>query len=146
MSKKAAFGSIVSVQYLQTGSYINIAAVGDITGPEVSVEPIDVTTHDSADAFDESLPGLASGGEVSWDVVFLTDETQHETLFAAVAARGIHNFYLKLPGFVSTGDGGYFSFAGFFTKFGVTFPVKDKIGGSVTVKVTGKPVYHPFVS
>ncbi len=144
MAKKAAYGSKLAVQYGQTGSYINIANIGDFSGPEIGVETIDATTHDSPDHFNEFLAGMADGGEVPFDLVFDPALAAHETLYNAVADRALHNFQIQAPGFVSTGGGGYFSFAGLFTKFGTTFPVKDKIGASVTIKVSGKPVWHKF--
>lgn len=141
MAKKAAFGSQIAVQYLQTGSYIVLNSVGDFTGPEVSVETIDVTTHDSPDAFNEFIAGMADGGSVDFDLVFEYDSAAHETLYNSVAARGIHNFRVQLPGFTSTSDGGYWQFAGLFTKIGAAMPVKDKLSASVSIKVSGKPVY-----
>lgn len=144
MAKRVAFGTILSVQYAQSGSYIDIANLGDTTGPETSVESVDVTTHDSADRFNESLPGMADGGEVSYDLKFDSASAAHQSLYDAVAGRAIHNFYLKLPGWVSTGGGGYWSFAGFFTKFAPGLAVKGSVDASMTVKVTGKPVFHKF--
>ncbi|MES2706076.1 MAG: phage tail tube protein [Verrucomicrobiota bacterium] len=145
MAKKAAYGSALAVQYAQTGSYTAIASVGDFTGPEISVETIDVTTHDSADHFNEFLAGMADGGEVSFDLVFNSAAAAHETLYNAVAARLLHNFQVQLPGFTNTAGGGYFQFAGLFTKAGASFPVKDKIGMGMSIKVSGKPVFTKFV-
>jgi hypothetical protein len=145
MAKTAAYGSKLAVQYAQTGSYLDIASVGDFSGPEISVETIDVTTHDSANNFNEFLAGMADGGEVSFDLIFDPSLAAHETLYNAVSGRLKHNFYVKFPGWVSTAAGGYLAFAGIFTKVGLSFPVKDKVGASVTLKVSGKPVYTKFV-
>ena len=144
MAKTAAYGSKIAVQYAQTGSYTDIASVGDFTGPDISIETIDTTTHDSADNFNEFVSGMADGGEVNFDLVFNPNDATHETLYNAVAARLKHNFYVKLPGWVSTGGGGYLAFAGVFTKMGLSFPIKDKVGASMTIKVSGKPVYTKF--
>jgi hypothetical protein len=144
--KKAAYGSKLAIQIEQTGSYTDLASIGDISGPSISAETIDVTTHDSADAFAEFVAGMLDGGEVSTDLVFESGPSGHGTLYNAVADRQLHNFYLKLPGWVSTGAGGYFAFAGLLTAFNVTAPVKDKLGAAVTIKVSGKPVFHPFTS
>jgi len=145
MAKKAAYGSLLAIQRLQTGTYTDLAFVADMQGPGINIETIDVTTHDSADNFQQFLAGIADGGEVSFDLVFDPNLAGHETLYNDTAARQLHNFYLKAPGWVSTVAGGYFAFAGLLTKFDLTFPVKDKIGASVTVKVSGKPVWTKFV-
>ena len=144
MAKKAAFGSKLAIQYAQTGSFTDVAGTGDFSGPEVSAETIDVTTHDSADGFNEFLAGIADGGEVSLDLQFDPNSAAHETLYNAVAGRVLHNFYLKAPGWTSTGAGGYFSFAGLLTKVGMGLPVKGSITAPVTIKVSGKPVWHKF--
>ena len=144
MAKAAAFGSKIAQQRLQTGSYADIAYVGDLNGPEISVEPIDVTTHDSANAFTEYLAGLADAGEVSFDLVFDSASSAHSVLYSDVAARLMHNWQIKLPGFVNTGAGGYFAFAGFLSKIGIVLPVKDKFMASVTIKISGKPDYFLF--
>lgn len=146
MSKRAAYGSKLAVQYEQTGSFLPIASVGDFSGPEVSVETIDVTTHDSEDAFNEFLAGMADGGEVPFDLVFDPNLAAHETLYNAVAARKLHAFQIQLPGFTNTSAGGYFAFKGLFTKAGAAFPVKDKIGMSMSIKVSGKPSFIKFTA
>lgn len=143
--KQAAYGSRIAVQYGQAGAFNLIASVGDFSGPEITAETIDVTTHDSADHFNEFLAGMADGGEVPFDMVFDSASAAHETLYNAVADRALHNFQIQLPGFVNTAGGGYFAFTGLFTKMGVTLPVKDKVGSSVNIKVSGKPVFHKFV-
>lgn len=144
MAKKAAFGTKLAVQYDQTGSYVDVTFPKDISGPGVSRETIDITNHDSADGYREYLPGLGDGGEVSYDLVFDSASAAHETLYNTAAGGGVHNFYLKLPGFVSTGAGGYWSFAGIFTKCDISTPVADVVMASVAIKVTGKPVFHKF--
>ena len=144
MGKSAAYGSKLAIQVAQTGSYTDLTFVGDINGPELNIETIDVTTHDSADNFAEFLAGIADGGEVTFDLVFDTSSAAHEALYNHVAARVKHNFYLKAPGWASVGGGGHWAFAGIFTKWGGTFPVKDKIMASMTIKVSGKPVWVIF--
>ena len=145
MAKKAAYGTALTMQRLQTGTYVALTNLNDITGPEVSVEPIDVTTHDSADGFGESIPGLADGGEVSFEMQFDPSSVAHETLYADVAARQMHNWRLQLPGFASTTAGGYVQFAGFLTKVGMGLPVKGSITAPISIKVSGKPTYFKFV-
>lgn len=144
MAKKAAYGTKLAIQRLQTGSYTDIANLGDITGPEINVETIDVTTHDSADFFAEFLLSIADGGDVSFDLTFDPNLAAHETLYNDVAARQKHNFYLKMPGWVSTVAGGYIAFTGLFTKIGMALTVKGAMMAPVTIKVSGKPVYTKF--
>lgn len=94
--KKAAFGTRLRY-HDQDNSLHVIHYVADISGPEVSVEPVDVTTHDSQDAFDESLPGLASGGDVSFDLMFDSGPAGHDRILELIEAREVINFDLLMP-------------------------------------------------
>ncbi|MES2706077.1 MAG: phage tail tube protein [Verrucomicrobiota bacterium] len=147
MGKQAAYGT--SLSYIdpdfifdpetpeETGDVV-IHQVGDITGPEISVETIDVTTHDSPDGFNEFLPGMADGGELSFDLLFDPGEGGHDRILDLVKRRIPLDFTITLPG-----DSGNFAFAGLFTKAGQTFPVKDALKASVSIKVSGSPVFTP---
>ncbi len=137
--KTAAYGTALAIQRLQTGSYTNLTNLKDISGPDVNAEQIDVTTHDSADFFAEFVTGIADGGEVSFDVVFDPTSAAHELMYNDVAARQLHNFKLILPG--GGASVGNIAFAGVFTKMSFGAPVKDGLMASVTIKVSGKPVY-----
>lgn len=136
MGKQAAFGT--SLQYVDPddANDVVIHQIGDLSGPDVSVEPIDVTTHDSADRFSEFLPGMADGGPVDFELVFDPSATGHARILELVKQRDTIAFKLLLP----DGASG-FDFAGIFTKAGPTFPVKDAIRASVSIKVSGKPVF-----
>lgn len=146
MAKKSAFGSKLAIQVAQSGSYTDLANLKDISGPEISRETIDVTGHNSADGFTEFLAGLGDGGEVSFELEFDPSLAAHDDLVDYASADEIHNFYLKAPGWVSTGGGGYWAFAGLITKLGQSLPVKGAIMASVTIKVSGKPVWTRFTA
>lgn len=139
MAKKAAYGSVLKIQRLQTGSYVAMTNLKDISGPEINAETLDVTTHDSADNFNEFLAGIADGGEVTFEVEFDPASVAHETLWNDVAERQLHNFRLILPG--GSDSLGMIAFAGLLTKIGMGLPVKGSIMAPVTIKVSGKPVY-----
>ena len=54
-----------------TGTYTTIAEVKDISGPETSVDVVEVTNQDSPDNFEEIIPTLKRGGTTSFDVNFV---------------------------------------------------------------------------
>ncbi len=146
MAKKSAFGSKVAIQANQSGSYTDIANIKDITGPEITRETIDVTGHNSPDGYSEFLSGIGDGGELSFEMEFDPGLAAHDDLIDYASDGGLHNFYLKAPGWVSTSGGGYWAFAGLFTSVGQSFPVKGAIMANVTIKVSGKPVWTRFSS
>jgi len=106
----------------------------NVSGPTIAVDPIDVTSHDSADKFREFVAGLKDGGEISVEGnlisaaqgnYILANITSGETV-AIVIAFG-------------TADPAAFTCQGFATAFEPGAPHDDKLSFSATFKITGKP-------
>jgi predicted secreted protein len=117
-----------------------VAYVSNISISGYSVDTVEVTTHDSADGFKEYIAGLADGGEVSFDVVFdPSNSTHNETtggLKAFMDAKTVVNWKVEFPlSPVKT-----WAFSGFLTSFELEAPLDDALAGSMSIKVTGKPV------
>jgi len=108
-----------------------LAELLDVSGPEVSVSDVDATSMGSTDNFEESIPGLANGGEVTLELNFL--KASVTALYAAI--RVVDTFTITLP------DGSTNVFSGYLKGIGQKTPVKDKITVSATFKVTGKPAF-----
>ena len=68
MSSYAAFGA--SLVYDPASTDLTVAQITNISGPGISTDAIDVTTHQSASAHREFLAGLVDGGEVTFEMVF----------------------------------------------------------------------------
>ncbi len=145
MAKQAAYGTVIQYidpdfvydpgEPLELGETI-IHQVADISGPEISVETIDVTTHDSPDHYNEFIPGAADGGELTFELVFDPSLNGHGAIVDLVTRRLLIEFALILPG-----DTGRWNFLGMFSKCGHTATVKDALRASVGVKVSGKPTF-----
>lgn len=60
--------------------YTTIAEVKDIQGPSITVDTIDVTSHDSVDGFREFVAGMIDGAEVTLDCNLIADATQLDRL------------------------------------------------------------------
>lgn len=97
MAKKAAFGIRLFITDPEDSSLLNIAGVGDLTGPEISVNPIDVTSHDSPDGFAEFRGGLADAGEVGFELFFDPNSTAHARLVEMVDEGRLCTCALLLP-------------------------------------------------
>lgn len=130
-----AFGTELSRSDMVPASpvFTAIANVLDITPPSLERETIDVTTHGSPDAWKEYIGGLKDGGEVSLEINY--DPREHDLLegdFGDVVPR---DYKVTWPGTL-----GSWAFSAVMTGFAVTAPHDDKLGGTLTFKVTGKPV------
>lgn len=119
-------------------NFTTVAEVLDISGPDISREEIDTTSHDIADGFRAFIAGLADGGSVSFDVQYDTSTATHNENangLAGLSLSGATRSWRLIPP-PSTKR---WNFSGFVTGFQGSFPVGDKQTASVTVKVSGKP-------
>jgi len=120
------------------GSYLTVAEVKDITGPGLTAEVADLTSHSSSGAFREKLPTLLDPGEVTFDVNYVPTSATHNNstgLVSLLRTRAKKNWQLVWP---DTGET-LWAFAGFVTGFEPGAPVGDLLTASVTITVTGAP-------
>ena len=134
----AAFGSL-----LQRGNgatpevWTTIAEVTNISGPSLSHEVIDVTSHSSSGAFREKVGGLLDGGEITLDLNFVPAGATHKEavggLLYDMTARSVNNYKLIFP------DTTYWIVPALVTNFTPDMAVDGKLGASVTITVSGEP-------
>lgn len=127
-----------------TTFYVGQTKIGDITdisGPSLARDSIDVTDMESADGFREKIPGLADGGEVSiefnFDPAATSGTSQHALRENIEAGPNVANTEFTIK-FVS---GLEVEFSGHVTAFEPAIPLEDKMTGSVTIAVSGKPLW-----
>lgn len=94
---------------------------------------IDVTAHDSPNQYMEFVGGLIDPGEVTVDINY--DPAVHDTLEADLEDTDPRNYQIVFPDPAET----TFSFAAVMTGFSKSAPYDDKLSGSLTFKVSGKP-------
>jgi len=126
------FGAVFA--YISSGStYTDLAEVLSVTPPSISVETIDATHMGSDDGFREYIASLKDGGEVTVNLNYVEASA---TLLQTLVLAGVETFKVTFPG-SST-----FVFNGIPTAFAFDdVVIDDKIAMSLTIKVTGKPVY-----
>jgi len=118
---------------------VAIAELMSISGPSISMEPIDVTNHDSVDSFREYIAGLRDGGEISIEGNFLDGNAGQAALIADVTAGTSGSYSVNFP------DGAKWEFTAFVTAFENQASFDDKIGFSATLKINGKPIFTASV-
>jgi predicted secreted protein len=121
-----------------TEGFTTIAEVNDLGGPSLTLETIDVTSHDSSNGWREFIGGLLDGGEVSFTINYIpTNATHNNTsgLIADLRNRVVRNFQLVFP------DGGSTTwvFAALVTSFEPSEAIDSQITADVTLKVSGAP-------
>lgn len=141
MSKYPAFGMALAIGdglLASTPTYTSIVQISDISGPTVSMDTIDVTTHDSSGGFREYVEGLADAGEVSFDIVYDPDEGTHANSSGGVvyelSQRTGKAFKLTFVDSTPT----VVTFDAFVTAFEPKGPVDGAQTATLKLKITGQ--------
>lgn len=137
-----AHGTLLKVSDMDATSptFTTVAEVTNISGPSLSRETFDLTSHSSTGGYREFGIGLIDAGEVTLDINYVPSNATHDNstgLLSLISqsSNDSTDFELVFPDTDET----TWSFSGFVTAFSPTAPVGDLLGASVTVKVTGAP-------
>lgn len=122
----AIFAQGTHIQYETSpgsGVYTTVShAKGDLEGPQVKREVLDVTDHDSPSGYKEKLGTLIDPGTVKFTVNYLPTDVTHQHMIALAQSGAIINWrYLMVDVGAS-----FFDFAGFVSVFG---PPKGPVSG-----------------
>ena len=131
MAKYSAFGTALK----KDG--VTYAQVTNISGPGLSLDTQDVTSHDSAGAWEEVVGTILRSGEVTLDIVYDPANATHKYaaggLLYDLVSRAAIPLSLVFPGAVT------WSFNALVTGFEPSAPVDGALTASVTLKLTGAP-------
>lgn len=129
----SGFGATVDYLSADPSTYSTIGELLSVTPPPKSRDTIEATHMASPDGFREYIGGLRDGGESTLTFNYTeAGATLLETLFAADA----ETFKITLAGSSTV------IFTAIVTEVALDdVVVDDKMGMSMTLKVTGKPVY-----
>ncbi|MER6147954.1 phage tail tube protein [Streptomyces hirsutus] len=116
--------------------YAPIADITSLNPPGISRETIDVTSHDSVDAWMEFVGGLKDPGEVSADINY--QPALHDLLIADFEDDTPRNYRIVFPDDPTTPT--TWTIKALLTGFEPEVPYDDKATASLTFKVTGKPI------
>lgn len=120
-----------------TENFTTIAEVTDITAPGLTMDVIDVTSHDSPDALREKIAGLKDLGECTFTINYIPTHATHNATTGLIRDwknRTKRNFKLVFPDAGAT----TWSFSGFVTNFQPSAPVDDKLTADVTITLSGQ--------
>lgn len=119
--------------------FSTIAEVKSISGPNMSSDVIDVTTHSSAaaGAWREKIASLIDPGELSFDINFIPAAQGHIDLRTDFVNRTKRNFQLQFPDAGPT----IWSIEGIVTSFEIEAPTDDVLSASITITITKAPTF-----
>lgn len=119
-----------------TEAFTAVAEIGDVEGPDMSKEAIDMTHHASAGKTREFASGLRDSGTLAFPINLLPGNATHDETTGLVA---------KYEGDVLTNwkiamadtDVTVYSFAGVLTGYSPKNPVDGKLSADIEIKISG---------
>jgi predicted secreted protein len=131
MTKYSAFGTLLK----RAGT--TIAQVKNISGPGLSLDTEDVTSHDSTGGWEEVVGTILRSGEVSLDLIYDPAHATHKYaaggLLNDLVSRTAVAYTLVFPNPAAT----TWSFNAFVTGFEPSAPVDGSLTATATMKLTG---------
>lgn len=136
MAKYAAFGT--TLKRGGTGGTA-VANIIDISGPGLSLDVEDVTSHDSTAGWEEVVGTVLRSGEVTLEIAYDPGGATHKNatggLIADLVSKTAQTWAITFPSSPAVS----WSFSGLVTGFEPGMPVDGALTASVKIKVTGSP-------
>lgn len=136
----SSFGTLLKIGDggTPTENFTTIFEVLDIKPPPIERDTEDATNHSSPGGWEEWIPTIKKGGEVTFDINWDPAHATHS--FTTGLLKDLddgtkRNFQVVFP---DTGNTTW-SFPAYVTKFEPDAPVKGKLTASVTLKISGQP-------
>ena len=136
----AAWGTLLKIGDAATPveAFTTIAEVRDITGPGLTMDTVDVTNHDSTDAWEEVVGTIKRSGNVTFTINYDPVAATHDAttgLLKDFDDRLLRNFQLV---FTDTGTTTW-AFAAYIVGFTPNNPVAGERTADVSFKLSGEP-------
>lgn len=147
MAGFSALGTIVRMQstpaWTSSSTGAGIADLTNISGPSMSAEETDVSSHDSTTYFREFVAGFLDGGEISLEGNLTNSASGAASLVTAFNDRAERYFQIQFPatGISAVTADCYlrWEFAGTVTGVETAAPYDDKASFSASIRVSGAP-------
>lgn len=133
MAKYSAFGTLFK------RSSTNVAAVKNISGPGLSLDTADVTSHDSTGAWEEVVATILRSGEVTLELEYDPNAATHKYasggLLYDLVQRASQTYSIVFPSSPTV----TWTFTAFVTGFEPSASFDADLKATVKLKITGQP-------
>ena len=116
-------------------TYTTVAEVRDIQLPQRTLELQDATHQESPDGYMEFIPGLKDGGEVSFEVNWLPDNSGQSGLVDDFENRVRRDWKI----IESNTAASYWTFTAYVSQISPQAPVNGVARSNFTLRISGKP-------
>jgi predicted secreted protein len=125
-------------------AWVTLGEVESITPPSFARDAQDATHTESPEGWREFIPGLKDGGEISATMNFVADSDTTQRIMATFDADTLQQLRILF----NDGDQdsspltcSSFAISGIVTGFAIDAPIDNKHTATITVKISGKPVF-----
>jgi hypothetical protein len=125
-------GAGTTLGVLSGGSYVAIANVVSIGGPDITVADVDVTVLLSPNLWKQYIPGFKEGGTIQMECRY--DHLQFAALFNSLGSA--QNYQILFT------DGSKFQCPGYLNALSTNIPLEEDVGSPFTLKVSGQPTFN----
>jgi predicted secreted protein len=137
MAKYDAYGT--KLYRGTSGAGTLIAQVQSFSGPGLSADTVEVTSHDSTGAWEEVVVSVLRSGELTFDIVYDPANATHKYatggLLDDLADRTATTYTLVFPDTAAT----EWTFSAYVVGFEPAMPHEGALTASVSIKITGVP-------
>jgi len=117
--------------------FTDVAEVKGVGGPNLSMTPIEVTNVDSA-GWREFIAGLKDAGEVSFQINFIPNSSQHRQLITDLGSGSAINYRIE---FNNTAGSILLLPKCLITGFGITEELENAVMANITLRPSGQPLW-----
>lgn len=118
---------------------VEVAGVKSLSGPGLSLDTEDVTSHDSPSAWEEVIATILRSGEITLDIIYDPNAATHKYavggLLSDLSLRTATAYSIVFP----TTPAVTWTFNAYVTGFEPSAPVEGALTASATLKITGAP-------
>lgn len=133
MAKFASYGTA-----LKKGG-VEYANVTSISGPGLSLDTVDVTSHDQTTAWEEVVGTILRSGEITMELVYDPANATHKYAAGGLLYDLVQRTAIAFTLVFSDTAATTWTFNALITGFTPTAPVEGALTASVTLKITGAP-------
>lgn len=133
----SAFGTELKYQPAGSSSYVTLAEITNISGPEETLDTEDGTSHDSPDGYETVVPTILRSGNVTVETNFVPGNDGHKALRADMRARRLVPFNLVFPDSTTA----TYSFSAYVVSISPEAPHAGILTRNVQLKPSG-PIVH----
>jgi hypothetical protein len=133
----SAFGTLWRIgDGLSPETFATLGELKTLSGPKISVDALETTTHNSPSRVRRYVPGLAQIGDISGTINFSAQDPTHGInggILYLILTGACRNHQMVLPDSANT----IFGVAGFYTSFDIQADPAGLLTASWTFRVAG---------